>query len=275
MLKPIFCFDFAPNKKNLSKLDKHTFFMKKACFFIYICIISICSFSQSHQINKWVVVGVRGTFNSTWLLNQNQLSDKGLKYKASWGGSGGIMLGVHYTQWGAVHIEGLYSTLSQKMAGTIDSLKWDSRTDLTYYEFPILLHFVPKEFKYIEAGIKISSLANAKSSYTSSLVNVSGDAKSNFEKSNLALVLGWGGSLWGDGGGLLDLGIRLTYGLSDIISTNGGRDKEYKSYSDGTPKSYTPTNTATIGFHLTYDFDMGWWFHDSCKRKYKFFLFEH
>ena len=101
--------------------------------------------------------------------------------------------------------------------------------------------------------------------------------KNNFEKSNLALVFGWGGAMWGDGGGLVNLGIRLTYGLSDIISIAGGKRQDYYAFSDGitaTPKSYKPTNTATIGFHLTYDFDLGWWLHDSCKRKYKFFLFK-
>lgn len=245
--------------------------------FMVIFLLPILSFAQSHQINQWVVVGVRGAFNSTWLLNQNQLNDKGLKYKASWGGSGGVMLGVHYTQWGALHVEGLYSILSQKIASNIDSAKWGSRTDLTYYEFPILLHFVPKEFKYIEAGIKISTLANAKG--TSSLLNYSNkDVKNDFEKSNLSLIFGWGNALWGDGGGLVNLGIRLTYGLSDIISAAGGRGKDYYALSDGitaTPKVYKPTNTATIGFHLTYDFDLGWWVQESCHRKYKFSLFKH
>jgi|ERR1051325_1201003 hypothetical protein len=228
--------------------------------------------------NQWVVLGLGGTFNSTWLTNQNQMHDKGIKYKASWGWSAGGMLGVHYAEWGAIHVEGMYSVLSQKLASNIDSMKWNSRSDLTYYEFPILLHFVPKDFKYIEAGIKISTLSKANSSYTSSLINSSGDSKDNFEKSNFSLMFGWGGALWGDGGGLVNLGIRISYGLSDILSAKGGKGSDYYSLSDGvtaTPKAYKSTNTATIGFHLTYDFDLGWWFHDTCKRKYKFFLFQH
>jgi len=40
-------------------------------------------------------------------------------------------------------------------------------------------------------------------------------------------------TLLGDGGGLLDLGIRLTYGLSDIISIPGGRAQDYYALSDG------------------------------------------
>ena len=255
--------------------------MRKILSLALCTLPAISSFAEKNgnEGNQWIVTGVRGTFNSTWLLNQNQINDKGLKYKASWGWSAGAMLGVHYTEWGAVCVEGLYSTLSQKTTSNIDSMGWTNKTNLTCYEFPVLLHFVPKEFKYIEVGVKISTLANAKGTYSSSLLNYSNqDIKSNFEKSNLSLVLGWGGAMWGDGGGLVNLGICLTYGLSDIISTGGGKGQDYYKLSDGitaAPKSYKPTNTATIGFHLTYDFDMGWWFHDSCKRKYKFLLFKH
>lgn len=251
--------------------------MKKILLLFFSFLFSLSCFAQSHQINRWVVVGVRGSFNSTWLLNQNQLNDKGIKYKTSWGGSGGVMIGAHYSQWGAVFVEGLYSAHSQKISSAIDSIDWSARTDLTYYELPVLLRFEPSEFKYIEAGIKFSTLANAKG--TSSLLNYSNqNIKNSFDKSNLALVFGWGGAIWGDGGGLVNLGLRFTYGLSDIISKSGGRGNDYYALSDGiaaTPKSYKPTNTATVGFHLTYDFDMGWWLHDSCKRKYKFFLFKH
>ena len=254
--------------------------MKIFFVLIFIGLFSSSAFAQLQGIgNQWVITGVRATFNSTWLSNQNELNDKGLKYKPAWGYSGGLMLGVHYAAWGAICVEGLYSTLSQKQASAIDTFKWSGRTDLTYYEFPVLLHFVPKEYKYIEAGIKISNMAKAQSSYESSLISYADmDVKNSFEKSNLSLVLGWGGPIWGDGGGLVNLGIRLTYGLSDIISTSGGKGTDYYSLNDGitaNPKSYTPTNTATIGFHLTYDIDLGWWLHDSCKRKYKFFLFSH
>src|ERR1051326_1597134 len=106
--------------------------MKKISAFMVSFFLVMQCFSQSHQINQWLVVGLRGSFNSTWLLNKNQMNDKGIKYKASWGGSGGLMLGVHYTQWGAIYLEGLYSTLSQKRASNIDSVKWNSRTDLKY-----------------------------------------------------------------------------------------------------------------------------------------------
>lgn len=229
--------------------------------------------------NQWLIVGLRAGINSSWLLSENQMKDKGLKYQASLGWNAGAMLGMHYMSWGAICVEGMYASISQRQKSGIDSVEWSNKRELTYYEFPVLLRFIPKEFKYIEAGIKFSTLAKAKGTYSSPDLNFSGqDAMSNFEKSDMAIVFGWGSALWGDGGGLFTMGVRLTYGISDVISAGGGKGNNYYALADGqaaTARSYTPTNTATIGFHFTYDFDMGWFFHDDCKRKYKFFLFRH
>src|SRR5687768_284801 len=108
--------------------------MKIRILFILTFLLVFAALTQSQELNRYVLVGLRGSYNSTWLLNNNQLNDKGLKYKASWGYSGGAMVGVHYAKWGAVFIEGLYSTLSQKRESAIDSVKFSGRTDLTYYE---------------------------------------------------------------------------------------------------------------------------------------------
>jgi len=249
-------------------------------FFTLICcgLIASTTIAQKKSIgNQWIEIGARGTVNSTWLYNSNQWNDKGIKYKPTWGGSGGIVLGFHYTTWGSVNVEALYSTFNQKLSSGIDSIKWTSGTKLAYLEFPILLHFDTKSFKYFETGIKISNLLSAQGSYNSTLVNYSNkDIKDNFDKSNLSLILGWGGAIWGEGGLLIHGGFRLTYGLSDIVSTLGGKGNEYLPLADGIsakPKSYTKTNTVSIGFNVSLDYDLGWFMSNSCSRKYKFFLF--
>jgi hypothetical protein len=93
-------------------------------------------------------------------------------------------------------------------------------------------------------------------------------------KGNKAIVFGWGTAIWGNGGLLTSLGIRLTYGLDDIISEAGGRGMDYYM-SDGTKKSYQKTNTATVSLHMNIDFDLGWFMSSSCGRTHKFVLFNH
>jgi len=190
------------------------------------------------------------------------------------------MLGLHYTTWGSVNVEALYSGFSQKMTSGIDSVSWTNKTSLAYLEFPVLLHFITPKFKYIEVGVKFSNLKSAKGTLDSPLSALSytnKDIQTNFEKPNTALVFGWGSAFLGNGGGLLSFGIRLSYGFSDIISIVGGKGEAYFPMQDGAAnsKGYTKTNTATIGFHFSYDFDLGWVTKSSCSRKYKFTLFKH
>jgi len=68
--------------------------MKKMFTIGLVALITMPSFALRTPKNggaggeQWIVVGARGTFRSTWLLNSNQLNDEGLKYKPSWGGIG-------------------------------------------------------------------------------------------------------------------------------------------------------------------------------------------
>lgn len=235
---------------------------------------------KSKSNEQWVTIGLRGTVNSTWLINPNLLKDRGVAYQASWGYDGGIMIGYHFTTIAAINIEAMYASYSQKIKSAVDSNKWNNKSTLTYLEFPILLHFDFEDFKYLEFGVKLAMLQTAKGSYTGEKTPLGNYSNQNiipnYSKKNTAIVLGWGSGIWGSGGLLLSAGLRLSYGLSDIISTVGGKGQEYQTYSSPQEKkSYKKTNTATIGFHLNLDFDLGQIFSSSCGRNSKFFLFEH
>ena len=225
---------------------------------------------------QWIVIGLRGSINNTWLMNSNVMNDKGIKMKPSFGGGGGIMLGIHLSELIAIEPECVFTLINQKYASKIDSSAWTSKTSLAYLEFPILLRFDFETFKYLELGVKFASLKTAKDDFSSSTFNYSAtDDIKNYEKGNTSLIFGWGTGLWGNGGLMVNFGIRATYGLSDIVSLAGGKDDPYWSYGETAAKGYKPTNTATIGFQFNVDFDLGWFMSSSCGRSHKFVLFGH
>ncbi|MGQ0829221.1 MAG: outer membrane beta-barrel protein [Bacteroidota bacterium] len=240
----------------------------------------VFSKGKNKKNEQWVTVGARGTVNSTWLLNSNLLKDRGVAYQVSWGYDGGIMVGYHFTTLAALNIEATYASYSQKLESAVDSNKWNNKSTLTYLEFPILLHFDFENFNHLEFGVKLAMLQTAKGSYTGEKTPLGNYSNQNiipnYSKNNTAIVLGWGSGIWGEGGFLLSAGIRLSYGLADIISAVGGKGQEYLTYSSPQQKqSYKKTNTATIGIHLNLDFDLGQVFSSNCGRSSKFFLFEH
>jgi hypothetical protein len=185
------------------------------------------------------------------------------------------MVGVHFTNLLALNIEGLYSLYNQKMRSGIDSLPWNQRTSLAYLEFPVLLHFDFENFKYLELGVKFGMLQSATGSYSNikdPMISYTGaNVKNTYAPGNTALVVGWGGGIWGDGGLLISGGFRLSYGLSDILSDAGGKGQNYIS-SRAKSEPYAPTNILTLGVHFTADFDLGWWVK---RRNHKFVIFSH
>lgn len=254
-----------------------------------LLLLSVLSFAGEDLFTKtlkgkkssggetYIVIGARGGPQATWLFNKNMIDDDAIKYKFSGGGYGGIMLGLHLTEMFAINGECLFAGYSRKIASNIDSLDWSSTEKLSYLEFPVLLHLDFEGFKYLELGVKFGNLKGAKVAYDPDPANVSSnDMKKYYSKGNTALVFGWGTGLWGSGGLLFSTGIRLTYGLDDIISDEGGRGDQYVTLADpANPKSYQKTNIITAAFHFSLDFDLGWVVKSSCGRNYKFTLFKH
>ena len=256
--------------------------MKRSLSILLLALVTLPGLATGPNLlgkkggQQWIVLGARANVANTWLLNKNVMNDSRYKYKPSVGGCGGIMLGLHLTEVFAIEGECLFSAYSQRMASG-DTLKWTSKTNLAYIDIPVMLRFDFENFKYLELGIKFGILNSAKYTYNNEdfpAFNQSNvDIKKSYDK-NTSLVFGWGTGIWGDGGLLISLGVRLGYGLSDIISTDGGRGNDY-ILGDGTKKSYTKTNTATAALHLNIDFDLGWFMSSSCGRSHKFVLFGH
>lgn len=254
--------------------------MKSRLLIITLVFVSLQTFAGSKGgENMWFTIGARGTVNGPFLINKNEYHDKGIKHNFAIGGAGGAMIGFHFNEWGSINVEGLYSYYSRKLISGVDSMKWNHSTGLTYLEIPILFR-AEWNFKYVEGGVLIGSLLGATASYSNDKYpagNYDGkDIKDNFSKSNTALVFGWGTNMMGDGGLMLSLGVRMTYGIADIVSDLGGKGKPY-SPADGsaTKPGYLPTNTATVGIHLSLDFDLGYFVSSNCGRKHKFSLFGH
>ncbi len=254
--------------------------MKSKIFLIIFTLVSMQVMAGGSSM--WLTIGARGTFNAPFLINSNEYNDKGIKHNVAFGGSGGAMLGFHFSDVGSINFEALYTTYSRKLKSGIDSVNWTHSTNMAYLQFPILLR-AEWNFKYVEAGVALASLSSATQSYKNEkapALDYSGkDAKDQYIKPNTSIIFGWGTNLMGSGGSMLSLGIRLSYGLTDIVSDLGGKGKIYKpSDGDGTPatdKAYKGTNTATVGIHLSWDFDLGYFASSSCGRKHAFKLFGH
>lgn len=142
--------------------------MKKNILLVFVSVISISLFAQ-----KGFHLGVNGTFNSTWVLNQNNYGTLApfaigvvrvseMNYKPTWGGNAGIVLGYNGNSVGqrgvylGIQAEIQYNVTGQKyednflgpatipegtfgQGGTRVNVKRDIK--LSYIQIPVMMKF--------------------------------------------------------------------------------------------------------------------------------------
>ena len=105
---------------------------------------------------------------------------------------------------------------------------------------------------YVELGPQIGFVSSANYSYSDSTSNYSGDVKSSFEKINLAVVIGIGTHQFGLERFALTHGLRLTYGLGDIVVSNNGGGEGYPIQDQAGNTSTLPYNNPIRAISFGY-----------------------
>jgi hypothetical protein len=255
-------------KKELTEMKK-----------LLIIPVFLLIFKSSHA-QKWIDIGAKGMFNSTWILNSNINNDKYAAYDMSFGYGGGGKIGFNFNERNEVTLDILYSTINQKYHSDGVLNKWSRELNLAYLDLP-LLYKSNKEGTYIEIGPQFSFLMSAKEKFGFENKDALLDYERNpadqyYEKKNIAAVFGFGSYLFGSENMYVVLGMRVTYGFLDIVSDEGGKGKEYSPITtpDNSNKtsSYRGTNNLTGGFLLEINYDLGYLVSSKCgKRRVIFF----
>ena len=132
--------------------------MKKGIFFIAASLlISYNSFSQGLE------VGIKGIYNSTWLLNKHIAETTGSQqeYVPSFGYSYGLSGAIYFSDKFGIEMNILYANHSQQYTGTISTIDYNAETKLQMLDVPVLLKFQSVAGVYVEAGVLYSILSSA------------------------------------------------------------------------------------------------------------------
>jgi len=196
--------------------------MKKALLTIAIVIAALSIQAQSFRL------GVSGGVNSTWLMNKNVFdANDGLDIAATFGGRFGIDAIYSFNDKIGVGIGfNFISNNSQKYTGDETGLNGDLTTKLNYFDVPLMLRLTSSGGTYFEIGPQFGFLTKAEETYenddVSSFDYDDFDVKNSFEKTNIALVFGFGVDIDVTEKVFITTGLRLGYGFSDVT-------KEYEN----------------------------------------------
>ena len=194
--------------------------------------------------------GIKGGYNFTMLQDKN-IADSIRVDPVSFGWHGGIHIGWNMSRYNVGFTTALnYKQYNQKIEHQ-KAKGWKAENRVSYLEVPLLLRIRPRGDMlrktvtyggfYFELGPQIGFVSSADYSYSDSTANYGGDVKSSFEKINWAMVVGVGGHQFGLENFSLTHGLRLTYGLGDIIVPNTG--------SEGYPIQDQAGKTSTLPYN--------------------------
>ena len=258
--------------------------MKKNILFVLALILM---FSVSLFAQEGFHLGASGTFNSTWVLNQNNYGTlapfaKGvvrvseMNYKPTWGGNAGIVLGYNGTKNWGIQGEIQYNVTGQKYEDNFigpaiipedtfgsDIVRVNVTRDikLSYFQIPIMAKFTSTKVHVAKAyvmigpqfGVRISASEEVKvAGYVYLPDSLAFTPKQKFQSFDVGLVLQTGADIYATDKLYFSAGITMYGGLFDI---NGKvlRNLDWYSKNDvNYQKSFNFRGGITLGVHYIF-----------------------
>jgi hypothetical protein len=200
-------------------------------------------------------VGLNGSANLTFIINQNNWGRPELEYAPTIGYTGGMALGYNFDRHFGIQAELLSSKQGQNYHEENASLVKTERTiGLTYTHFPLLLKYsgggdYPIRF-YLMAGPQFSFLRHATETFSSDTMeqSIDHDVTDRFEPQDIELVFDLGSDFTLSGNWYMSTGLRFNYGLKDINRPNWQIPGPNKMYS----RSQNALGGVYVGVHYVF-----------------------
>ncbi len=252
--------------------------MRKS-FLVFAALFPVLLFAQ-----KGFHIGASGSFNSTWILNQNNYGTlapftKGvvrvseMNYKTTWGGNAGVVLGYNGNKNWGFQTEIQYNVTGQKYEdnfvgpavipeGTFGSdqerVNVKRNIKLTYIQIPLMAKFTSTRGHvakaYVMLGPQFGARLTAKeevkvADFTYLPDSLAFTPKQKFQSFDVGLVLQTGVDIYATDNLYFSAGITVYGGLFDI---NGKVLKSLDWYSKNDvnyQKSFNFRGGITLGLH--------------------------
>ncbi|MBN4052144.1 MAG: hypothetical protein COC01_10690 [Bacteroidetes bacterium] len=225
--------------------------MKKSL--LIIVLLSFGFIYLKAQSQAGLRAGLKGSYNSTWLITQDIADATDTTYIPSFGHTFGLGIGYNFVPSFGVNIDVLLNTHNQNYGSDGTGTDWSIYKKLKLINVNFLLKYVTQMGFYLEGGAQYNSFKSAtedRRQYFSNLKYYDFDYKdrdisANFESGTLSWVFGFGGEWYFTDNLFLLSGLRFKYSLSEMVSETGKKnDSIFKT--NGT----SVTNAASGGLML-------------------------
>ena len=232
-----------------------------------LTFLLVASFGFIANSQVWFDAGIRGAYGPTLMLDKNIFDSGNYKHRITTGHAIGGRLGVNF---------GYHAGVSLEYAGANSKQDFDlindrhSRYIWKHKDFMLLFRYSGTG-AYIEFGGKYSNMGDV--TVTRYNPDVTTDVSGDFEKSYMSGVLGFGTYLLGSELFTLNIGIRMHYGLNDMV-TAAGKENFYPAVMDNTPDLTKKTIATAAQFQAEFNYAWGRFAKAACQDRWRLFLFQ-
>ncbi len=230
---------------------------------LLIVLVSTFTGVFNGLIAQGLQAGIKGSLNSTWLLNKN-ISDAPTieqDYVPSFGDSYGLSGAIYFTKKLGIEVNFLMANHTQKYAD--DQESYESETQLRKLDIPVLLKFKSLAGAYLEMGLQYSSFTSAEYKIAFDSLQIGPiDVRDKTSKSSVDAMLGIGIDLPIAAGFTLTAALRFTRSLTDVKGVDAfGNDLSDETVLSnqllGYEGEYEGTHSMAAGFLVGLTYSIG------------------
>lgn len=235
--------------------------MKKVFLFATLIVITLSASAQE----IWIEAAAKGGYGISFLHNSNIIDDDSYNYKITPTYGFGAKLAVNFGPYHGISIDGIYNTLGQNFEYDLPTAK-DLKNEISWKSVDAyLLYRYTRNRVFLELGPMYSFVQEVKQTNAGFDLENAGDF---YEQNYLSGVFGWGGYLAGSETFSLVLGMRLHYGLTDFVNSDG--QKLNLPTSIAYPE-YKKTRPAFVQLMMEFNFGIGRFAKAQCSKRMQFF----
>ena len=229
--------------------------MKKPLLIIFICLICL-----STSLGQGLQIGVKGSLNSTWLLNNHVLdaSANDQTYIPSFGQYYGLSGAMFFNEKLGIEANVLYDTHRQKYSDEDET--FESETTLHRISVPLMLKIRSKTGAFFEIGAIYNSLTTAE--FTLAVDSFSfptQDVRDKMAKSSIDAMFGIGVDINMFAGLSLTTALRFWGSMTDLrgVDAFGGDLSDPLWLTAAYNGEYQQTRAASAGFLMGLTYSIG------------------
>lgn len=229
---------------------------------------SIFIFATFHT-QSWMDLGLKGGYGTSILTNNNIWDDSDYNHQISGSYCFGGKIGLNFNENHEVTFDIMYNEFNQNfLYNFYDSITESSplyKSSISYHSLSyILMYRHNKEGRYSEIGTSVETILKVNRKDEIDYFQGIAIAKNDFIANQANIVAGFGAYLLGSENFGVTTGIRISYGLKDLISL-AGQNKSLPTFKNY--ESYNASHPLSIIFIIEANFDFAYVAKAQCSRR--------